>query len=134
VDALVRETRKTDPGLPDRMVVLADDLLTRMITTLRPKVVVCPKSVASKSWARGLCVSTSRVSAARDVGPTDSEGHGSRILRAEMMAPSPGLPILFVDHPSALRYVRAADRPRLGDALVQALHDALGHSPRASAR
>jgi hypothetical protein len=125
VDALVRAARAADPGLPDRIAAFAEGQLTRMITTLRPKVVVCPKSVASKPWARALCVSTSRVSPPRNVGPTEVAGRGYRFLRAEMTGAFHGLPILFIDHPSALRYVKAEHRPRIGDALRAGLRDAL---------
>ena len=121
VDALIRAIQEKDPELPSRMLNFANDQLKLIISRLRPRVIICPKSIGDKSWASSLCVSMSRVSNRTSIGPTEISGRRHLLYRGSLPGVAGCTPVVFIDHPSALRFTQTADRPRIADALKDAI-------------
>lgn len=111
---------RADPSLLDRVVGFANQQLEVIIKAFRPRLVLCPLSIFSHSALAGLLLSRPRL---KDLADRSPEGLAKAFTLQLATASIAGLDqrLLFLKHPSALRWHRASERPAIADALASAI-------------
>ena len=125
LDHMIRHLRAHDPGLLGRVISFANKQLTTMLDSLRPQLVLCPLSISNHQELRNLLLSRDRVKDSMNVSPSALASAFTMNL-ATTTINGREQRILFIKHPSALRWNRKADRPSISDAMSSAICSALG--------
>lgn len=124
VQQLVQGLRAQNSGLLEHVLSFADAQLGTILKALRPRMVICPKSVSEKRWARTLLISRGNAKSLQNVSPTGLSGRSYKMKLGECVSNGSTYPILFIAHPSYLRFIRKADRPKVADAIADAVRQA----------
>lgn len=124
VGELLKFLRSEEDDLADRVVAFAAQQLRAILGSLRPRLVICPKSVADQSWASGLDIAREQATGLRDVSPGNLAGNRYRMSLGEFESAGSKYPILYINHPSQFRWVASEDRPRVAEAIAATVAEA----------
>jgi hypothetical protein len=124
LDHMLKHLRAYDPGLLGRVISFANKQLTTMLNCLRPQLVLCPLSISNHHELRNLLLSRDQVKDSRNVSPSVLASAFTMKLATTTINDREQR-ILFIKHPSALRWNRKADRPFIAEAMSSAICSAL---------
>jgi len=121
VRRLVQVLQEKDSNLLGRVLSFADAQLETILRALRPRLIICPKSVSDQRWARTLVISRKRAKGLLDVSPVNLTGRPYRMTLGECVGNGSTYPILFMNHPSSLRFIRQTEWPKIANAIADAV-------------
>jgi len=126
LDHLLKHLGSDDSKLLDRVIEFANQQLSTMIRRLRPGLILCPSSVSNHRLLKELMLYQQRIESASDISLTGLEGRPFNMRLGAVKCDGLKQPVLVLKHPSALRWNRKVDRPKIARAISRAIHQGLG--------